>query len=89
MCIKTNLRRPQQVLDLTIAANPFLYFLLKNAYKIGFMQEFDDPSHWAKGVTVFIISSSSALLAPPFLFVSKVYERKKNFISIFSIEIIT
>lgn len=50
--INIYLNRVQQLLDLMIAANPLRYFLLKNAYKHGFMHELLDPSHCAIGVTI-------------------------------------
>lgn len=43
--INTYLSLPQQDLDLIRAINPRLYLVLKNAYKIGFIHELDDPNH--------------------------------------------
>lgn len=63
--LDTHLNRPQQDRDLIMAANPRLYFLLKNAYSIGLMHELDEPSHWATGVTLFRTSLSSMEISPP------------------------
>lgn len=52
------LNRVQQLRDRIMATNPRRYFLLKNAYKHGFMHELLEPSHCAIGVAICKNSSS-------------------------------
>lgn len=46
-----------------IAANPRRYFLLKNAYKHGFIHELLDPNHCAIGVIICKNSSSDVVIS--------------------------
>ena len=48
-----------------MAIKPRRYLLLKNAYNIGLMQEFDEPSHCAIGVATWKNSSCFVLNGPP------------------------
>lgn len=57
------LKRVQQLRDRIIATNPRRYFLLKNAYKHGFIHELLEPSHCAIGVTICKNSSSEVVIS--------------------------
>lgn len=62
--IEAYLKRPQHLRDWMIAIKPRRYFSLK-AYKIGFMQLFALPNHWAIGVKMFKNSSVLESNVPP------------------------
>lgn len=69
----------QQLRDRMIATNPRRYFLLKNAYKHGFIHELLDPNHCAIGVTICKNSSSELVISGlPTQFHTNL-EKKKTF----------
>lgn len=72
-----HLNRPQHLRDWMMAMKPRRYFSLK-AYRIGLMQLFDEPSHWAIGVNILRKSSVDCSNGPTTLDGTPNRKRKKR-----------